>query len=126
METTQNQQKSEHQLVSFDTNSFAMWMHLSQFLGLVIPWGSIIAPVGLWLYKRQESSVVDQTGKEILNFQISMTIYMIISGVLVLLLIGIFLLLGLLVFALVVILTAAIKARDGEAYRYPLTIRFIK
>ncbi len=126
METNQTQQNGQQQLVSFDANSFAMWMHFSQFLGLVVPWGSIIAPVGLWLYKRQESSVVDRTGKEILNFQISMMIYMTISGVLVLLLIGVFMLLGLFIFASVVIIKAAIKARDGEAYSYPLTYRFFK
>ncbi len=126
METTHAQQNSEKVPTAFDANSYLVWMHLSQFLGLVIPWGSLIAPVGFWLYKRQESPVVDRTGKEIINFQISMMIYMIISGVLVLLLVGVFMLLGLLIFQLVVIIKAAIKTGDGEVYSYPLTIRFFK
>jgi uncharacterized Tic20 family protein len=55
-----------------------------------------------------------------------MSIYLIASAILVLFAVGLFLLIALLIFGLVVIVNAAIRARDGEKYRYPLTIRFIQ
>lgn len=40
--------------------------------------------------------------------------------------IGLFLVIALFIFGLIVMVTAALRARDGEKYRYPLTIRFIQ
>ena len=69
---------------------------------------------------------MDDQGKESLNFQISMTIYFIISAILTVILIGIVLLIALAIFDIVVLIIATIKANGGEKYRYPLTIRLIK
>jgi uncharacterized Tic20 family protein len=60
------------------------------------------------------------------NFQISITIYMIVSAILVLVVVGIVLFLALVVFNLVVTVIGALRANTGEAYRYPLSIRFVK
>ncbi|SVE25413.1 uncharacterized protein METZ01_LOCUS478267, partial [marine metagenome] len=68
--------------------------------------------------------VADQ-GKEILNFQISMTLYFIVSAVLAIVLIGIPILIGLAIFGFIIIIVAAIKANDGIKYRYPITIHFL-
>ncbi|MGB2266972.1 MAG: DUF4870 domain-containing protein, partial [Akkermansiaceae bacterium] len=64
--------------------------------------------------------------KECLNFQISMSIYAIISGILCLVVIGFVFLAILYVMDLVFTIIAAVKANDGVAYRYPFTIRFIQ
>lgn len=69
--------------------------------------------------------VVDQ-GKEAANFQLSLSIYLIASALLVLLVIGLFLVIALLVFALIVIVAAACHTSTGRRYRYPFTIRFIQ
>ena len=69
---------------------------------------------------------VDYNGKEVLNFQLTLLIAVLISWLLVVVVIGIFLLAALGVFALVVTIIGLIKASQGEYYRYPLTIRFIK
>jgi len=69
---------------------------------------------------------VDDQGKESLNFQISMAIYGIISGILCLVLIGFVLLIVLLVANVILIIIATVRASKGEVYRYPFTIRFIK
>jgi hypothetical protein len=109
-----------------DETSWAMFCHLGGLFGIVFPFGNIIVPLGIWLVQRDKYPLVDDQGKEAVNFQISMSIYLIASAILVLFAVGLFLLIALLIFGLVVIVNAAIRARDGEKYRYPLTIRFIQ
>jgi len=69
---------------------------------------------------------VDAHGKESLNFQISLTLYAIIAFFLCFALIGFLLLPLIFLTGLVFVIIATVKANDGEPYRYPLTIRFIK
>jgi len=104
---------------------WAMFCHLSGLAGFIFPFGNIIAPLVIWLVKKEESELVNDQGKEALNFQISMTIYIIASIILIFLVIGIPLLIILGIFSLIVVIIAAIKANEGEKYRYPLTIRFL-
>lgn len=102
-----------------------MLCHLSALAGFIIPLGNIIGPLVIWMLKKDDYPIVDDQGKESLNFQISMTIYIIVSIVLIIVLIGIALLILLGIFELIVIIIASIKANEGVKYRYPLTIRFI-
>ncbi|MEA3188395.1 MAG: uncharacterized protein QOD99_2225 [Chthoniobacter sp.] len=105
---------------------WAMLAHLSAFLGHFLPGiGNIVAPLVIWILKKDEFPLVDDQGKEALNFQISMTIYYLIAGALCFVLIGIPILIGLGIFNLIIIIVAAVKANDGVRYRYPFTIRFI-
>lgn len=97
---------------------------LSAFLG--IPFGHLLGPLVVWLVKKNEYPFVDEQGKESLNFQISVTIYAIPLFVLVFVLIGIPLLIALLAVDVVLVIVAAVKASNGESFRYPLTIRFVK
>jgi len=99
--------------------------HISALAGFVVPFGNIIGPLILWLIKRQELPSVDAHGKEALNFQISVTIYMAVAAVLMLVIIGFFLMIGIAVAAIVLVVIAAVKASNGELYRYPLTIRLV-
>lgn len=108
-----------------DERMWAMFCHLSALAGFVIPFGNIIAPLVIWMIKKEEYGMVNEHGKEALNFQISMTIYLIASAILIIVVIGIVLLIILPIFALIVIIIAAIKANEGESYRYPFTIRFL-
>jgi uncharacterized Tic20 family protein len=109
-----------------DARMWAMLAHISTFSGYVIPFGWLLGPLVVWLIKKEEYPFVDDQGKEALNFQISVFIYAMVCAVLSLVIIGIFMLIGLLIFSIVVTIIAAIKANGGEAYRYPLCIRFIK
>ncbi|WP_163536978.1 DUF4870 domain-containing protein [Gracilibacillus sp. YIM 98692] len=103
-----------------DERLFAMLMYLLSFF---FP---VLAPLIIWLMKREESELIDYHGKEYFNFFISFTIYSIVSGILILVLIGIILLpiVGILAFIFTII--ALVKAYNGEHYRIPLVIRFIK
>jgi uncharacterized Tic20 family protein len=105
---------------------WGLFAHLSSFIGFFIPFGNIIAPLIMWQIKKEEMPFGSSQAKECLNFQISLTIYFVVSGILCLILIGFLFLLALLVIDLIFTIMAAVKASNGIAYRYPLTIRFIK
>ena len=103
-----------------DEKTMAMLAHLlSIFVGF-------IAPLIIWLLKKDESSFVDRHGKEALNFQISVAIYCLISTFLTIVIIGIFLLIAVLILNFVFIIVAAVKANKGEEYSYPLSIRLVR
>tara|TARA_B110000285_G_scaffold154108_1_gene171936 strand:+ start:962 stop:1333 length:372 start_codon:yes stop_codon:yes gene_type:complete len=107
--------------------TWAMFAHLSSFLGYTcIPLANIIAPLIIWQIKKEDMPFASDQGKECLNFQISMLIYVIISGILTLILIGFAFLVILYVMNIILTIIAAIKANEGVTYRYPLTMRFIK
>lgn len=108
-----------------DENLWAMLCHISVFAGFLIPFGNIIAPLIIWLIKKDEYPLVNDQGKEALNFQITLTIYLFASAILILLIVGIPMLIALGFFGFIVTIIAAIKASEGEKYRYPMTIRFI-
>lgn len=99
-------------------------LSLCQLLG--IPLGNVIGPLVLWLVKRKEDPFVEVCGKESVNFQLSMTLYMVISFLLMFVFIGFFTLIAVMVLNIVYTIIAAIKASEGISYRYPATIRFIK
>jgi uncharacterized Tic20 family protein len=100
--------------------------HASALAGFFIPGaGHILGPLIIWLAKRTDSPEIDAHGKESLNFQISMLIYSLISGVLCLILIGFLLLAILHLLNLVLVIVASIQASEGKLYRYPITIRLI-
>jgi uncharacterized Tic20 family protein len=110
-----------------DSRMWSMFCHLtalSAFLG--IPFGNIIGPLIMWLIKKDDFPMVDDQGRESLNFQISMTIYTIVSFFLCFVIIGFLLLPAVLLVNLILVIIAAVKANKGDVYRYPFTIRFIK
>ena len=106
--------------------TWAMFCHLGAYAGYILPFGHILAPLIIWLVKKNEFPLVEDQGKESLNFQISITIYALVAALLALKLIGFVVMFGLAIFAIVMVVVAAIKANSGERYRYPLTIRFTK
>ncbi|MEO1068432.1 MAG: DUF4870 domain-containing protein [Cyanobacteria bacterium J06638_6] len=109
-----------------ESRMWAMLAHLSALSGFVIPFGNILGPLIIWLVKRDEMAFVDDQAKEALNFNISMTIYATVAGVLVLAVVGLLLLPVVLIVWLVLAIMAAVKANEGIAYRYPLTLRLVK
>lgn len=118
---------------STQDNLWPMLAHLSALAGLIIPFGNILGPLVVWLVKKDEMPIVNEYGKESLNFQISATLYLIALGFVAFILtfIGIGLLLypviGLAYLAdLILVIIASVEANKGNAYHYPLTIAFIK
>jgi uncharacterized Tic20 family protein len=104
-----------------------MLCHLLALCGLLgVPFGNVLGPLVMWLVKREEIPFVDECGKEAVNFQISMTIYTIVAGLLLFAAIGFILLPAILIMNLVFTIIASIQAGEGRNYQYPLTIRIIK
>ena len=111
---------------NMELSSYCMLMHLSQFAGIIVPFGGIALPIIMWATNKDKSSIIDQHGKNILNWMISFYIYVSISAILILLIVGIFALIALGVIAVIFAIIGAIKANNNEIFNYPLTITFIK
>ena len=111
---------TEQTPLSKDAVNMAMLCHLlAIFTGF-------LGPLIIWLIKKDESPFVDRHGKEALNFQLTVLIAMVASGLLVLACIGFFLIPVIGIVDLVLCIMAAVKTSRGEEYRYPINIRFVK
>ncbi|MFK8058499.1 MAG: DUF4870 domain-containing protein [Polaribacter sp.] len=136
-----------------ETNAFLL--HISAFAGFVFPFGHIVAPLIAWQTLKDRSPFLDQQGKEAVNFNLSYTLYIFLISIAFIpfafgsifrnwnrfnnhinfdldfhnifgfigfgSITGIIYLIGI---ALVII--ASLKAREGESYKYPFTIKFVK
>ena len=116
-------------MTSFDIapqdRNWGMTCHLAAFAGYFIPFGHLLGPLAVLLFKGDSHPFVNAQGKEALNFQISMTLYMAVAALLSLVAIGLFLLAVLALLDFIFIIVATVKAKNGEPYRYPFTIRLI-
>ena len=121
---------------SSEARQWAMFCHLSALIGglvlapahaiTFIPIGNIVGPLIIWFLKKDQYPMVNDQGKESLNFQITVSIAVAIGIVLCFALIGVVLLPIIGIAALVLVIIASIKAYDGVAYRYPFSLRLIK
>jgi uncharacterized protein len=112
--------------VGQEVRNTAVAAHLSTFAGLVVPFGSVIGPLAVWLTRRHQDPFIDQAGREALNFGISIAIYGSVVLAAALLLVGIpFLIVGVVAWVVLASLAAA-KASQGQPYRYPLTMRLVR
>lgn len=126
------------------------------FISIPIPlFVNILGPFVVWILKKDQSEFIDLNGKESLNFQISITIYTIVLGIILGIIAAILLVVGVIttgfeqepspliaggvsfiilivlaivigLFQVILALYASIKAYQGQLYRYPLTIRFLR
>ena len=108
-----------------EERTMAMVCHLLAFAGLAFPFGNIIGPLVIWVIKKDQMPLVADQGKESLNFQIALTIYLFIAGVLCFAFIGFLILPVLGIFGVVMTIIAAVKASEGVTYRYPFIFRLI-
>lgn len=116
---------------SREERQWALFAHLSALLAGLLTghWlgvGCFIGPLIIWLVKREHMPFVDDQAKEALNFNITVAIAALICGLLMFVLIGFVLLPILGILWLVCLILAAVKANEGERYRYPFALRFIK
>jgi uncharacterized Tic20 family protein len=124
--------------ISAEERQMAMFAHLSALLGGIVTagWagsiGCFIGPLVIWLMKKDTMPFVDDQAKEALNFNISVAIIFFVLWILTFMTLGIgivltgplMILVGIawLVFTII----AAMKANQGERYRYPFTLRLVK
>lgn len=86
----------------------------------------LFPPLIIYLIKKDESKFVAAHAKESLNFQITVTLAIIVSIILMIVLIGILLLWIVGIASTILIIVATIKASDNKLYRYPFNLRLIK
>ncbi|MEO8204581.1 MAG: DUF4870 domain-containing protein [Chthoniobacterales bacterium] len=99
--------------------------HASPLIIFVSGVGHILAPLIIWLLKKSESPEIDAAGRNVLNFQISFSIYMGVSAFMCMFLIG-FVMVPIVAIAwLILIIKGVLKASNGENYIYPFCIRFL-
>jgi len=123
-------------MITQNDKNYSSITHLSSFAGCLFPFGNIIAPVLLWSAKKNESTYIDTHGKAAINFQLSLMLYSFLLAMLIIpvtiftlglgliaLIIGI---IPILIIIIAIIISASIKASNGEYYDYPFTIEFIK
>ena len=148
-------------MLTENQKNIATFIHLSTFCRFLIPLGNFIGPIVLWSINKDKSSFIDKHGKQAINFQISILLYVLIIGALTIPFFvfnlfdalnfvdihpfdgfhinldkpsPLFYLTGALgglavvgfLLELVFIIKASLKARDGELYKYPITINFLK
>lgn len=121
-------------LPSAEEKQWALFAHLSALTGLFTGGlGAILGPLVIWLIKKDTLPFVGDQAKEALNFNITVLIAVVllsvVGTVLLVILVGflLYLLAGLVGLAwLVLTIVATIKAGNGEAYRYPLTLRLVR
>jgi len=110
-----------------DARMWIVVLHLSGFAWFLIPFfGNILAPVILWNLKKSEIPGYDAIGKHVINFQITYSISLIVAALLIFACIGVPFSAGLVIVWLIFMIVAAIRASNGEPYKYPCTIAFLK
>jgi hypothetical protein len=109
-----------------------MWCHLSALAGLVVPFGSVIAPLVVWQIKKNEFPSVEAHGKAALNFQLTVLIAAIAVAVVAFILS--FFCVGFLFFFLLPLvglaglifpIIAGLKANEGKEYKYPYSLTLV-
>lgn len=114
------------QSATSDERSAAMWAHLLGLLVYPLPFLHLIVMAWWWVRGRGASAFVEEHGREALNFQLSILVYLLIAFSLSLVVIGILMLPLVLLMQLVMSIEAAVQARAGHRFRYPLTFRFLR
>lgn len=93
---------------------------LSHVLTMV---AGFLAPLIIFIIKKDESKFVSAHAKESLNFQLTLMLVFIgliitVIGILLIWLVGIFM--------LIMVIVATVRASEGKLYNYPFSIKFIK
>jgi len=110
-----------------DERTWGMIAHLSAFAFFIVPpIGIILGPLIVWLVKRDQTVFVATQAKEALNFNISVVIGAVVCWILLFVLIGFLLFVALGISWLALTIIAAIKASEGVAYRYPVSLRLVR
>lgn len=105
--------------------TYSLFVHLSLLLwSVLIP---VVPALVMWLIKRDQSQFVDDHGREVVNFQLSLLIYGIGLTILGFVTCGLgwVVLMGLYVLGIVGMILGAIAAHKGRYYRYPMCLRLI-
>ncbi|TDW74189.1 hypothetical protein EDF51_101195 [Curtobacterium sp. PhB25] len=100
-----------------------LWATLTHIGGIFF---NFVAPLVAYMVLRDRGGFIREHTRVALNFHITMGIAYVVSGILTLALIGALLLPIIAILTIVFGIMAAVAANQGQFYRYPLSIEFIK
>lgn len=109
-----------------ETRNLGMVAHLSALAGLVCPFGNLIGPLLMWKFKSPGLPFVEAQAKEALNFQVCVTIAVLLCVPLMFIGIGMLVLPLVGLAALAMTVFGAMQAKQGRKFRYPFVPRLIK
>ena len=114
---------------SKEERTWAVAAHLSAVAGHFVPFGNVLGPLVVWLIKKDEMPLVKDQAKEALNFQITVTLGFLaclaMACTVILLIVAVPLSIAIYLYAIVYSIIGAVKANEGVAFRYPITLRLI-
>ena len=116
----------ENRILTETERNWSMLSHLTAFTGFFFPFGGIIGPLVCWLSRRDDSEWLNINGRNALNFNLSMLLYMVLAFPLCFIIIGIPIMVFLIILKVICIILASVKASKGELFRYPIVIPFIQ
>jgi len=113
-------------LQTSEQRQMGMFLHLSQLTNVIFFPIGVILPIVLWQTQKEKMPALDAHGKMVANWMISVTIYAVISVILMIVIIGFLTILAVAVMGILFPIIGAVKANNGELWEYPVTIKFIK
>lgn len=108
------------------TRLWGLILHLSLLAGYVVPLAGLVAPVIIWQLKKSQLPALDAHGKTVVNWILSAILYTVAGLILTFVGIGFLVLFALAICSVVFPIVGAIKAHQGELWRYPLSIPFLR
>ena len=118
--------ESNYHTLKRTDNQLLLITHLSQLLNYITGFGGLIVPLIIWVTQKDKVESMDIHGKAILNFQLSIIVYSILSIPLILVFgLGFITLILIAILAFVMPIINAIKASNDELPSYPLSLNFV-
>lgn len=111
---------------NYSTSSEEKTLAGIMYIMCMIPVVNFLGPLIIWLVKREESTFIDDHGKQIVNFQIMMFLGGIVSTLLAVIFIGGILGTILFIGNIALSIVGAVKAFNGESYTYPINLKILK
>jgi D-alanyl-D-alanine-carboxypeptidase/D-alanyl-D-alanine-endopeptidase len=118
--------------VSSDDNSDKnqlILLHLTPIIGCAFPFGSLLLPIALWFYKRNNSIAFDRYGRLIINFQLTMSIISFLAFLSIIFHYGPYTFLifvGSIIFNVIMVLVNSWRIWKSISPEYPFSIPFLK
>lgn len=106
-----------------ESDGAPIWLPLLHLSGLFI---LLLPPLAIWVLKKNDVKEIDEHARDVINFQLSMLLYMIPCGIFSILVIPIAILICLGLFSTVIIIINTIKVFNRQPYKYPLAINILK
>ena len=110
-------------LAGAQLNNNNIWLPILHLSGLFI---LLFPPVIIWVWKKDKIKNMREHGIDVINFQLSMLLYIFPFALFAFLLITIPILVFLGIYSMVIIIINTIKVMNNQPYKYPISIRILK